>query len=394
MSVYPPSAGQGGLVHPRPAESAARLVPAARVHGGEGVCRTGRLGDRRPPSGVSADDGGCDAQALPLEAVIVHSRSRFFRDMYGTLHYERMLRQAGAELFDHQPATDDGRPVAEEPDFDDGRLAGECQAYEPDDEGERAAGGSSTAPGRPSAIRWFLPIPGPRARSASSWPSMTWRHQVAPNFDLYRHGLDGKPMGMKAIATHLNAAGTLMRGRPWRIQKLHDLLGDPTYRGEYRYNMRDSRTGLLRPESEWIRYAVEPIVNAETFEAVRRIREGRDPNGEAPARTRTLTLPTLLTGLLSCEHCGKAMTLATGKSGRYKYYKCCNKMSIGPAVCQTPNLPMEKLDRLILERLVNKVLTPERVTELLKDWLRHQALSQTAVNAKVGQLGPLPAGDR
>ena len=47
-------------------------------------------------------------------------------------------------------------------------------------------------------------------------------------FDLYRHGLAGKPMGMKAIATHLNAAGTLMRGRPWRIQKLHDLLGDPS----------------------------------------------------------------------------------------------------------------------------------------------------------------------
>ena len=46
---------------------------------------------------------------------------------------------------------------------------------------------------------------------------------------------------------------------------------------------------------------------------------------------------------------------------------------------------MEKLDRLILERLVDKVLTPERVTELLKDWLRHQALSQTAVDAKVGQ---------
>ena len=94
---------------------------------------------------------------------------------------------------------------------------------------------------------------------------------------------------------------------------------DDPGRGEYRYNMRDSRTGLLRPESEWIRYAVEPIVDAETFEAVRRIREGRDPNGEAPARTRTLTLPTLLTGLLSCEHCGKAMTLATDKSGRYKY---------------------------------------------------------------------------
>jgi len=62
--------------------------------------------------------------------------------------------------------------------------------------------------------------------------------------------MDGKPMGMKAIATHLSFAGMLMRGRPWRIQKLHDLLCDPTYRCEYRYNMRDSRTGLLRPKCE------------------------------------------------------------------------------------------------------------------------------------------------
>lgn len=53
------------------------------------------------------------------------------------------------------------------------------------------------------------------------------------------------------------------------------------------------------------------------------------------------------------------MTLATCKSGRYKHYKCCNKMGISPTVRQTPNLPMARMDRLILERLVDKVLAPE-----------------------------------
>ena len=34
------------------------------------------------------------------------------------------------------------------------------------------------------------------------------------------------------------------------------------------------------------------------------------------------------------------------------------------------------MDRLILERLVDKVLTPERVTVMLKEWLAHQAKTQ------------------
>ena len=38
---------------------------------------------------------------------------------------------------------------------------------------------------------------------------------------------------------------------------------------------------------------------------------------------------------------------------------------------------MERIDRLVLERLVEKVLTPERVTLMLRDRLKHLAESQT-----------------
>ena len=50
---------------------------------------------------------------------------------------------------------------------------------------------------------------------------------------------------------------------------------------------------------------------------------------------------------------------------------------------------MERLDQLILERLVDKVLNPERVIQLLKDWLRQKALAQTSVDAQVKQLSKL-----
>ena len=346
--------------------------------------------DRRPMFQQMMSDA--TRKPYPFEAVIVHSRSRFFRDMYGTLHYERMLRQSGAELISiSQPTTDDenGQLLKNLISMMDGYSSQENAKHTSRAMRENARRGyfnGSRAPFGYQVVATDIIGHKGKVRKQLAVDELE-AHVVRQIYDLYIEGLEGKAMGMKAIAKHLNAAGTLMRGRPWRIQKMHDLLSDPTYRGEYRYNMKDSKTGLLRPESEWIRYAVEAIIDEATFEAVRRVREMRDPKAEGSPKAKLATLPTLLTGLLKCEHCGKSMTLATGKSGHYKYYKCCNKMSIGPDVCNTPNLPMERLDCLILERLVNRVLNPERVTELMKDWLRHQAKAQTSVDAKVGQLG-------
>jgi hypothetical protein len=39
--------------------------------------------------------------------------------------------------------------------------------------------------------------------------------------------------------------------------------------------------------------------------------------------------PTLLTGLIHCGKCGGAMTIRTGKGGRYRYYTCSMKARQG-----------------------------------------------------------------
>ena len=36
----------------------------------------------------------------PFEAIIVHSRSRFFRDLFEFLRYERSLKRAGVRVVD------------------------------------------------------------------------------------------------------------------------------------------------------------------------------------------------------------------------------------------------------------------------------------------------------
>ncbi|AMK77583.1 MULTISPECIES: recombinase family protein [Methylomonas] len=70
---------------------------------------------------------------------------------------------------------------------------------------------------------------------------------------------------MKAIATLLNQQGVTMRGRPWRTQKLQDLLSDSLYMGEYYYNQFDSKKQRPKPQEEWIKISVDPIVDEPTF---------------------------------------------------------------------------------------------------------------------------------
>ena len=88
----------------------------------------------------------------------------------------------------------------------------------------------------------------------------------------------------------------------------------------------------------------------------------------APRATRGRT-PNLLTGLLKCS-CGYHITAVTGKSGKYRYYKCAARQSKGNHACESRNFPMDKLDTLIIDQLANKVCTPEqlnrRVSELRK----------------------------
>ena len=81
--------------------------------------------------------------------------------------------------------------------------------------------------------------------------------------------------------------------------------------------------------------------------------------------------PTLLTGLLKCACCGAGMTLATGKGGRYRYYKCNTRIGKGIDYCQSENLPMQKLDALVLNSLADRVFTAARVRLMLEALARH-----------------------
>lgn len=173
-------------------------------------------------------------------------------------------------------------------------------------------------------------------------------------YDLYLNGHQGRTLGIKEIVKYLTERGQLMRGGPWSIQTMHEVLSSRAYLGEHYFNLRNSKTGVKRPPAEWIMVKAEPIIEAQTFERAAALREARSPKKNPPRRFASHNL---LTGLLKCS-CGHHITAVTGKSGRYHYYKCAARQSKGNHACTSRNYPMDKLDTLILQQLSDKVYAP------------------------------------
>jgi site-specific DNA recombinase len=62
------------------------------------------------------------------------------------------------------------------------------------------------------------------------------------------------------------------------------------------------------------------------------------------------------------------MMLRTGtsQSGRvYRYYTCSSCATKGKSACRGRSFPMEKLDALVTDHLVERLFKPERLTEIL-----------------------------
>jgi hypothetical protein len=67
--------------------------------------------------------------------------------------------------------------------------------------------------------------------------------------------------------------------------------------------------------------------------------------------------------------CGMAMTLRTGKSGRYRYCTCSTKARQGETGCKGRTVPMEKLDTLVADHIEHRLLQSSRLEKILSSVL-------------------------
>lgn len=108
---------------------------------------------------------------------------------------------------------------------------------------------------------------------------------IAYIFELAVNGTGQGPMGIKAIAEHLNGLGIgTRRGGKWHISAIHKVLSSSTYIGEHYFNRTLRTSSIERPRSEWILIPVKPLISTETFEAVARTLNAKSRKSRRAAR--------------------------------------------------------------------------------------------------------------
>ncbi|WP_179733056.1 MULTISPECIES: recombinase family protein [unclassified Bradyrhizobium] len=322
--------------------------------------------DRRPELQRMIDAATVKPPAF--EAILVHSFSRFFRDQFQLEFYVRRLAKNGVRLVSitqelgDDPMSNMIRQIM--------ALFDEYQSKENAKHTLRAMKENA----RQGFWNGALPPIGYRVVEAAEQRG----HRIKKTLEIdpiqaetvrliYRLAREGNgssgSMGVKSIAKHLNESGIRTRdGGRWGVDAVHKVLTRTTYVRRHRFNTKYWKTRECKPEAEIVEMAVPPIIEAAEFEAVQTLLKTRCPALTAP---RIVSGPTLLTGICFCAACSGAMTLRTGKSGRYKYYTCSTKSRQGETGCKGRTVPMEKLDSVVAEHIEQRLLQPKRLEEVL-----------------------------
>ena len=108
--------------------------------------------------------------------------------------------------------------------------------------------------------------------------------------------------------------------------------------------------------------AFPAIVSQQEFRRITRSLRSKAPARVNPRRASSLYL---LSGLVKCEKCGKALTAAEAKSGKYSYYVCHSLLKKGRGTCKTPRLNSKRFEKLMIEQIRANILTESNIRDLL-----------------------------
>jgi site-specific DNA recombinase len=159
---------------------------------------------------------------------------------------------------------------------------------------------------------------------------------------------------VRAITKYLNDHGFISRkGAPWGTSMVSKMLHNPVYTGKLVWGRRRLNPRWKKTPGEARVKTADPYVDMETpsipmmipqdqFDRVQRLMEGNKK-----IEPGALGSEHLLTGLLKCGKCGRA--LQYNASGRWTYYRCGFKSSQG--LCDAPSLPAEALECEVIDAL-------------------------------------------
>ena len=349
-------------------------------------------GDDRRPVFQQMIERACDGEHA-FDLIVVHSYSRFFREAFEQEFYLRKLAKHDVKVVSiTQPVGDETEPVhtmmrkviALFDEYQSKENAKHVIRSMKENARQGFWNGATVPLGyklieaekRGAKIKRKLAVDPVEAET------------VRLIFKLYLYG-DGTSgaLGIKEIVKWLNARGyRTRRSNSFGVGHIHKLLTNTIYVGRWRFNQTSSKTHKRKADDEIVETPVPAIMDADMFDRVQRQLHARNPKTQPP---RVTTGPILLTGLAVCVSCGGGMTLRTGTSegGRvYRYYTCTTCVCKGKTACKGRSIPMEKLDTLVAEHLMERLFKPERVAAILTSLSSRRAEKAATLNNRLMAL--------
>ncbi|ABK45164.1 Resolvase, N-terminal domain [Magnetococcus marinus MC-1] len=144
--------------------------------------------------------------------------------------------------------------------------------------------------------------------------------------------------------------GRVREGKPIDKGYLYRILGNLTYLGEV------VTKGETYPGEH------DPIITLRQWEKAQSVLN----QNKRPRSTKTRAdTPFPLKGIITCEHCGRAMTTTyTRKKGKmYRYYTCTTAIKKSYDACPMGNIAAGEIEELVLCHIENMIRSPELVAK-------------------------------
>ena len=109
--------------------------------------------------------------------------------------------------------------------------------------------------------------------------------------------------------------------------------------------------------------AFHAIVSKAQFRRVNRKLRSRAPRKSHPRRVGSTYL---LSGLVRCKACNRALSGQDAKSGKFAYYVCQSVMKRGSGACDAPRLNARRFEENVVGKIRENVLTESNIRALVK----------------------------
>ena len=315
---------------------------------------SGRIADR-PQFRKMIDEAG--KSNAPFREILVWKFSRFTRKREHAVAFKSMLRRKGVRVVsitEHADDTPTGKlmeAIIESVDeFYSENLAEEVKR------GMREAAsrgywmGSRTPYGY---NRVMVPDGAKKRPTLELDPDAA--QVVRRIFDLAEAGT-----GMLKITRTLNDEGVASpTGRLWSKNGVHFILRNEVYTGTLVWGTK----GKDKAEPVRIEKAFPAIVTKAQFRRVNKLMHSRAPKRTHPRRVGSTYL---LSGLVKCHKCKRALSGQDAKSGQFAYYVCQSLIKQGSGACDSPRLNARRFEELVVEKIRSNILTEGSITTLVK----------------------------